>query len=109
MTDTGLYSWQKHALDAWYARKRGIIQATTGSGKTRCAVHAYLKVNPRICYVVVPKVALLHEWYEEFSTAGITASRIGGKYKEDFSDGPSAYRSNYTYGPDAGFWAWVCP
>lgn len=75
-----LYDWQKHALTSWYARKRGIIQATTGSGKTRCAVHAYLRTKPRICYVVVPKVALLHEWDKAFSEEGLSAQLKGGKH-----------------------------
>ena len=75
-----LYDWQKHALTSWYARKRGIIQATTGSGKTRCAVYAYLRTKPRICYVVVPKVALLHEWDKAFSEAGLSARLKGGKH-----------------------------
>jgi len=86
MTDTGLYDWQKAAYLIWRERKRGIIQATTGSGKTRVAVHAYKEVKPRACYVVVPRVALLHEWYEEFRTQDIIPSRIGGKYRDDISE-----------------------
>ena len=86
MTDTGLYDWQNYALELWSKRKRGIVQATTGSGKTRFAVHAYRKVSPRICYVVVPRVALLHEWYEEFGEVNIIPSRIGGPYRDEISE-----------------------
>lgn len=86
MTDSQLYDWQKYALEHWSNRKRGIVQATTGSGKTRFAVHAYKKINPRVCYVVVPRVALLHEWFEEFSLIDVVPSRIGGKYKDEISD-----------------------
>jgi len=86
MSETGLYDWQKFALTLWRERKRGIVQATTGSGKTRFAVHAYKDINPRVCYVIVPRVALLHEWYEEFVAADIIPSRIGGKFRDEISE-----------------------
>lgn len=86
MTDSGLYDWQNYAMELWSKRKRGIVQATTGSGKTRFAVHAYRKISPRVCYVIVPRVALLHEWFQEFALINIIPSRIGGPYRDEITD-----------------------
>jgi superfamily II DNA or RNA helicase len=39
-----------------------------------------------VCYVIVPRVALLHEWYKEFTEQGIEPSRIGGNHRDELSE-----------------------
>jgi len=54
-----LYRWQKEALTAWEKQKnKGMVEAVTGSGKTRLAFAAWIelqkKVKPLNTLVVVP-------------------------------------------------------
>lgn len=62
-----LYEWQKKALDAWIGNGcQGVVQATTGAGKTRLAVAAIRHaqaLHPEVCVaVVVPTKALVRQW-----------------------------------------------
>ncbi len=63
-----LYSWQREALAAWEDHdRRGVIQAVTGSGKTRVAIAAAereLRSGGSVA-IVVPTIDLLHQWKRE--------------------------------------------
>ncbi len=73
-----LMSWQSDALQAWeIAGRRGIVDAVTGSGKTRLALEAitrHLKGGGGVL-VVVPTVVLLHQWASVLE--GATGRRVG--------------------------------
>lgn len=74
-----LYQWQEECLKRWEGSgKRGIVQAVTGSGKTRLALEAIrqlreeLQGNLRI-KIVVPTGELMRQWnrrLREYLTAG---------------------------------------
>ena len=57
-----LYSWQKEALDTWYDKKFGIIEASTGSGKTQVAIEIIKSHKDCKFLIVVPKVSLANQW-----------------------------------------------
>ena len=63
--DERLYAWQAEALDAWeLAGRRGIVEAVTGTGKTRVgqsAIEAALK-DGRRSVVLVPGKELQRQW-----------------------------------------------
>lgn len=77
-----LYAWQQTAQAEYLDRKKGIVQATTGSGKTIFACDTILKLNPRICHVIVPRVGLINQWCEEFRSVGYMKpiGKFGGKH-----------------------------
>lgn len=64
-----LYRWQRECLSAWDRHGcRGIVQAVTGSGKTRLAVAA-IRLLRRRCpslsiKVVVPTIPLASQWMD---------------------------------------------
>jgi len=63
-----LYPWQKEALAEWEDHdRRGVIEAVTGSGKTRVAIAAAERELRRggSVAVVVPTIDLLHQWNRE--------------------------------------------
>lgn len=67
--ESGLYRWQGEALARWRdARYRGVIEATTGSGKTRlaiAAIHEVRRKTEHLCVaVIVPTLALADQWRE---------------------------------------------
>lgn len=75
----GLYEWQREALESWHQyRDRGIIDAVTGAGKTLLAVAAILEQvhEGGKSVVLVPTIALLHQWADILSAA-IPEARIG--------------------------------
>ena len=62
-----LYKWQKECLEAWEKHGfRGIVDAMTGSGKTRLALAAVERLRAEFpelqVRVVVPTVALANQW-----------------------------------------------
>ena len=63
-----LRPWQAAALAAWNAQKRkGLVEAVTGTGKTRLAVAAIaeeLQLGGKVA-VIVPTVELQRQWFEE--------------------------------------------
>ena len=63
-----LYPWQKEAFEAWKANDCcGIVEAVTGSGKTRLAIKAIqlqLDASDK-AVVVVPTVELMYQWKNE--------------------------------------------
>lgn len=64
-TRFNLYQWQQRALDAWQeAGYRGIVEAVTGSGKTRlalAAIDAHIKAGYKVL-IIVPYKELMNQW-----------------------------------------------
>jgi superfamily II DNA or RNA helicase len=68
--ESELYQWQKEALKTWYNNegKRGIVEAATGTGKTRLAfacMGKFFEDSPDglVC-IVVPRQPLFDQWQE---------------------------------------------
>ncbi|MHB1782792.1 MAG: DEAD/DEAH box helicase [Acidimicrobiales bacterium] len=63
-----LYAWQQEALEAWSrAARRGVVEAVTGTGKTRVGIAATLGELARRgqVLVLVPTVELQGQWVAE--------------------------------------------
>src|SRR5690606_12071729 len=63
-----LSSWQREAIEAWYRHGcAGIVEAVTGSGKTRVALAAigHQLREGRNVLVVVPSIVLQKQWFDE--------------------------------------------
>ena len=63
--EDGLYRWQTEALAAWRRQRcRGVVEAVTGTGKTRLGVAAILETlnSGGQAVVLVPTCELLHQW-----------------------------------------------
>jgi len=77
------HDYQLAALDAWNrAERRGSIILPTGAGKTFVAIHAISQVNASTV-VIVPTIALLHQWYARLVNAFQTEVGVyyGGEKK----------------------------
>jgi len=92
-----LHLWQVKALRAWNSAKRqGIIEAVTGSGKTYVAFGALeqLQAEDRRLntLVVVPTVPLMNQWMAKLAKLfpNRRVGRIGGGFSDDFSRFPFA-------------------
>ena len=90
-----LYRWQSEALGVWEKnRYQGMIEAVTGSGKTRLAFaaweHLRQKTKPLNTLVVVPTIPLMNQWHDGFQTLfpNRKVGRIGDKHRDDFSKAP---------------------
>ena len=70
------YRWQLQAQSLFVERKKGIVQATTASGKTRMAIECWLEIKPRITHIVVPRIPLMEQWHDEIRNIGY-AGEIG--------------------------------
>lgn len=61
-----LHAWQREALEAWHvAGRRGIIEAVTGSGKTRigeAAIAEHLREARARAVILVPTIDLANQW-----------------------------------------------
>ncbi|WCI09666.1 DEAD/DEAH box helicase family protein [Arthrobacter sp. OVS8] len=60
-----LYSWQQEALKAWHSNaRRGVVEAVTGSGKTRVGIAAAFEaVRQGIkVLILVPTAELQRQW-----------------------------------------------
>jgi len=81
-----LYDWQDDAINKWKNNgNKGIIQATTGSGKSRVA-HALIVEQLRkkngVVTVLVPQVSLLKQWADALDEIlGFKVGRCGGGKK----------------------------
>ena len=90
ITPFALYAWQAEALDAWGKDgHQGVIEAVTGSGKTRVGLAAAwekLRTGGKV-QVLVPTVELLHQWEawvrEYFPTYRL--GLLGDGYKNSLS------------------------
>ncbi|WP_315773555.1 DEAD/DEAH box helicase [Rhodococcoides kroppenstedtii] len=86
---TELRAWQKEAFEAWRAAGcRGIVEAVTGTGKTRVGVAAMLaarSMNQQVL-VVVPTIDLLEQWFTEVKKLlpSVSVGRRGNGHKDDF-------------------------
>ena len=92
-----LHPWQASALGAWNrAKRQGIIEAVTGSGKTYVAFGALAELqneDRRLnTLIVVPTVPLMNQWVSKLSELfpERRVGRIGGGFSDDFSRFPFA-------------------
>lgn len=82
-----LYKWQEECLEEWKkVSHRGVIEVTTGSGKTLlaavCAIRRSEEVSGNIrTYVVVPRVPLLEQWRKTLEYAGIKNAVVQNRGK----------------------------
>lgn len=82
-----LYVWQKEALLTWReASHSGVIEAVTGTGKTRLGLAATVDAvrEGRKVLILVPTVTLLNQWYEQITAhlPWLRVGRVGGNYRE---------------------------
>lgn len=71
-----LRDWQVAALDAWAAHGRsGVVEAVTGTGKSRVGVEAIREAlaDDYDVLVVVPTVALVDQWERTLKNSGISS------------------------------------
>ena len=82
-----LRPWQAEALAAWSVSCRGVVEAVTGTGKTRLAMAAIGVVLDRggRALVVVPTLELLEQWVRGLrrTLPGTRVGRLGGGYDDD--------------------------
>lgn len=86
-----LYAWQRNCLHAWQKHNyRGIINAVTGSGKTRLALSAirllqkeYPKLRIR---VVTPTIALANQWRQAILRDSASHGELPGFYGDGTRD-----------------------
>jgi superfamily II DNA or RNA helicase len=93
-----LYPWQQECLARWFERgSRGIVAAVTGSGKTRLAVHAAIKLREGLAArgealsirVAVPKTFLLSHWRAAFLRENIASREDIGLWCGTHKDEPT--------------------
>ena len=85
-TTYDLYKWQQEALSKWSENNcYGIIQATTGSGKSRVAHAAIVQAlnnTDTLVSVIVPQVSLMTQWADALDNIlGYKVGRFGGGKK----------------------------
>jgi superfamily II DNA or RNA helicase len=82
-----LRDWQVAALAAWSAPGRGVVEAVTGSGKTRLALAAVRLVVERggVVLVLVPTLGLQDQWVRELGPIVPQGriGRLGGGHADD--------------------------
>ena len=82
-----LRDWQAEALAAWSGPGRGVVEAVTGSGKTRLALAAVRLVVERggVALVLVPTLGLQDQWVRELRpiVPGGRIGRLGGGRADD--------------------------
>ena len=82
-----LRDWQAAALAAWSAPGRGVVEAVTGSGKTRLALAAVRLVVERggVALVLVPTLGLQDQWVRELRPVvpDGRVGRLGGGRADD--------------------------
>lgn len=87
-----LYALQEEALEAWRgASWRGIVEAVTGSGKTRIGVEAIREAmeDGRKSLVLVPRRELQEQWYNQISLlldTSVTVGLRGNGYSQSLND-----------------------
>ncbi len=83
----GLRPWQAEALAEWSRTGRGVIEAVTGTGKTRLAIAASRIVLDRggRVLVLVPTLELLEQWRAQVRALlpEVTVGRLGGGGRDD--------------------------
>ncbi|MEX0592536.1 MAG: DEAD/DEAH box helicase [Nitriliruptoraceae bacterium] len=82
-----LRDWQVEALAAWSATGRGVVEAVTGTGKTRLALAALRMVVDRggRALVLAPTIDLQQQWIRELRNAlpDRRIGRLGGGGDDD--------------------------
>ncbi len=82
-----LRPWQAEAFAAWSATCRGVIEAVTGTGKTRLAIAAARTVLDRggRVLVLVPTLELLDQWRTSVRELlpEVSVGRLGGGGQDD--------------------------
>jgi superfamily II DNA or RNA helicase len=82
-----LRAWQAEALAAWSGTCRGVIEAVTGTGKTRLAMAAIRAVVDRDgrVLVLVPTLELQDQWVRELRSLvpDLRIGRLGGGRDDD--------------------------
>jgi superfamily II DNA or RNA helicase len=82
-----LRPWQAEALAAWSESCRGVVEAVTGTGKTRLAMAAIRVVvdGGGRALVLVPTLELQDQWARELRTQvpGVRVGRLGGGHDDD--------------------------
>lgn len=89
-----LYAWQGEALDEWRrADRRGIVEAVTGTGKTRIGVIAIEDALARggRAVVLVPTKELQEQWYLHLRSALEPKVRLG-RLGDGHRDGLESHR-----------------
>ena len=85
-----LYGWQQRALDRWRTNgNRGIVQAVTGSGKTRLGLAAAvdaLKKGHKVL-ILVPTAELQGQWRRSvrIQIPGVPVGLLGNNHQSSFS------------------------
>ncbi len=91
LDDLPLRDWQVEAFAAWAANgSRGVVEAVTGTGKTRLAIaatRAALHHGGR-ALVLVPTLELQQQWVRELRShvPGARIGRLGGGEADDLHD-----------------------
>jgi superfamily II DNA or RNA helicase len=82
-----LRPWQAEALATWSTTCRGVVEAVTGTGKTRLAMAAIRVVADRggRSLVLVPTLELQDQWARELRAAApdLRVGRLGGGRDDD--------------------------
>lgn len=82
-----LRDWQAEALAVWSATTCGVVEAVTGTGKTRLALAAVRLVVERggVVLVLVPTLGLQDQWVRELAAVVPRAAigRLGGGRSDD--------------------------
>ena len=82
-----LRDWQASALAAWSGPGRGVVEAVTGSGKTRLALAAVRLVVERggVALILVPTLGLQDQWVRELRpiVPDGHVGRLGGGQADD--------------------------
>jgi superfamily II DNA or RNA helicase len=83
----GLRPWQAEALATWSGTCRGVVEAVTGTGKTRLAMAAIRVVADRggRSLVLVPTLELQDQWVRELRDRApdLRVGRLGGGHDDD--------------------------
>lgn len=86
-----MYAWQHEALDSWASHGRqGVVEAVTGTGKTRVGIEAIAEALRQDlgAVVCVPTKVLQAQWADALQRAGITNVRLlGGGSRDTFAPG----------------------
>lgn len=82
-----LRDWQVEALAAWSETCRGVVEAVTGTGKTRLAMAAIRTMvdGGGRALVLVPTLELQEQWARELRQLlpDVTVGRLGGGHDDD--------------------------
>ena len=84
-----LYFWQKQAYDAWVDQgRRGVIEAVTGTGKTRVGLEAIADAVKDGGYanVLVPSIDPQRQWVKQLRSRfpGLPIGRRGNAHSDSF-------------------------